>query len=91
MRAAGGGVSDSQGNVVWLAGAESETHGVSIDEVLSAAKEECEEVVVLGYLKGTPEHLFARATFGASSAERSVWLMERVKAWLLNGCPAFED
>ena len=78
-------------NVVWPDDAEAAIYGVPVEQVLAAAGEACEEVLVLGYLKGKPEQLYAHASFGAHSAERSLWLMERVRAWLLTGCPAFEE
>lgn len=78
-------------NVVWLDDAEAATYGVPVEQVLAAAGEECEEVLVLGYLKGGADQLYAHASFGAHSAERSLWLMEQAKAWLLKGCPADEE
>lgn len=78
-------------NVVWLEGAEAETHGVPVDEVLDRARDVCEEVVVLGYLKGNPHGLYAASSFGTHSAERTVWMLEQAKKWLLAGCPEFED
>lgn len=72
--------------IVWLDGAEAATNGVPVERVLEAAKGECEEVVVIGYTKGVG-HLYAAASFDANSAERTVFLLEQAKAWLLSGCP----
>ncbi len=45
-------------NVVWLDGAEAATKGIPVDNVLESAKAECEEVVVIGYQKGSAERLY---------------------------------
>lgn len=78
-------------NIVWLEGAEASTKGIPVEDVLNWAKGECEEVVVIGYVKGKPNRLYAAASFAAHGAERTLWLMEQVKAWFIAGCPQFED
>lgn len=72
-------------NVIWLEGAEAATHGVPVSKVCDAAKEACEEVVILGYAKDGS--LYTRASFAEFSSERTIWLLEQCKAWLLAGCP----
>jgi len=76
----------SEAEVVWLDGAKVETLGVPVADVLDGAKDECEEVVVIGYRKGG-DSLYMAASFGARSAERTPWRRERARAWLLQGCP----
>lgn len=73
-------------NIVWLDGAEAETNGVPVESVLEAAKDQCEEVVVFGYLKGD-NGLYVASSFGSHAAERTIWLIEQTKKWLLAGCP----
>ena len=85
-------MTDASGaEIIWLDGAEAETNGVPVDAVLDGAKDECEEVVVIGYVKGRPNHLYMAASFGERSAEQTIWLMKLAEKWLLEGCPAVED
>jgi hypothetical protein len=72
--------------VIWLEGAEAATKGVPVANVCDSAKEACEEVVVVGYEKGSGK-LYVASSFAEANAERSVWIMEQAKAWLIAGCP----
>lgn len=86
-------MTDTAENVVWLDGAEAKTLGVPVpvpvSAVCDAAKDACEEIVVIGYQKGDGK-LYCAASFANASAEKTVWIMEQAKAWLLKGCPADE-
>lgn len=73
-------------NIIWLDGAKVETSGVPVANVCDSAKEACEEVVIVGYEKGVGR-LYVAASFGPHSSERTVWIIEQAKNWLLAGCP----
>lgn len=84
-------MSDTEGaEVIWLEGAKVGTHGVPVESVCDNAKEACEEIVVIGYEKGAGK-LYVASSFGAHGAERTAWIIEQAKQWLIAGCPADGD
>lgn len=67
--------------VIKLFGKCADGDGVPVPAVCSAASEACEEVVVIGYEKGSGDIYFA-TSFAEHAAERTLWIMDQAKRWL---------